>query len=142
MDCAFPRSGDGAAGEEESEGSIAPDVDARNDRVDLDLAGQKVGEGDAHAIAGGAVNRPGKAAKITCRQCRSDGAETGFGATDPALLGFGGSDEKGVTRGVQRIRESVEEGAVDTVVIGDQQIHERFTAERPAAGGNPKPRRA
>ena len=55
------------------------------------------------------------------------GAVTGFRGADPALLAGGRGDEQTVAGGGEGVDEFVEEDGVETVVVGDEQMH----AERP-----------
>jgi hypothetical protein len=60
---AFPRAGDGAAGDDEPERGVEPDVDAAEDGIGFQLGRQKVGECDVDAVGRGAVDGPSGAGK-------------------------------------------------------------------------------
>lgn len=122
---AFPSAGDGAAGDDETEGGVETDVDAAEDGIGFKLGRQEVGEGDIDAIGRGAVDRPSRA-----KQCRGgfeaggmDRAVAGLGGAGPTLLGFRCDYGDGVAGGEERGDKFVEERAGDAVVVGDEKIH-------------------
>ena len=127
---AFPRAGDGAAGDDEPEGGVEAEVDAAQNGIGAREAGagEQVSEGDVDAIGRGAVDGPRGAGEERKRGGRRqafgvDGAVAGLGGAGPALLGFGRDDSDGVAVGEERGDEFVKERAGDAVVVGDEKIH-------------------
>ena len=122
---AFPRAGDGAAGDDETEGGVETDVDAAEDGIGFKLGRQEVGEGDIDAIGRGAVDGPGGATERRGRVNAGgvDRAVAGLGGAGPTLLGFRCDYGDGVAGGEERGDKFVEERAGDAVVVGDEKIY-------------------
>ncbi len=117
----FPRSADGAAGEDETETGVEADVDAADDGVGAFR--QQVGEGDVDAVAWCAIDDPSGTAKAAISGRGLHGAVAGFGGADPALFGFWGGDVERVAGVAQGVNEFVEENALDAVVVGEKKLH-------------------